>query len=133
MNGSDMRKLQTSSTPPLPKISAMFYDPIRLISPFILQLRNFFYKIYIEKYYKDIELRSKYILSWNKLIKEFCDSSGKTYVMRCAIWYQSLFGVCMIVRTHANGILTLFSTFMSFLSVCMSYHGVLTGLSNFKH
>ena len=23
-------------------------------------------------------------------------------VVRCAIWYQSLFGVCMVVRTHAN-------------------------------
>ena len=23
-------------------------------------------------------------------------------VMRRAIWYQSLFGVCMIVQTHAN-------------------------------
>ena len=47
-----------------------------------------------------------------------------TYVMRCAIWYQSLFGVWMIIRTHA------FSTFMPFLPVCISQHGVLTGLSN---
>ena len=23
-------------------------------------------------------------------------------VMRCAIWYQALFGVCMVVRTHAD-------------------------------
>ena len=23
-------------------------------------------------------------------------------VVRCAIWYQSLFGVCMVVRTYAN-------------------------------
>ena len=28
--------------------------------------------------------------------------------------------------------LTLFSTFLSFVSVCMSWHGVLTGLSNLK-
>ena len=25
-----------------------------------------------------------------------------TYVMCCAIWYQSLFGICMIVSTHSN-------------------------------
>ena len=24
------------------------------------------------------------------------------YVMRFAIWYQSLFGICLVVRTHAN-------------------------------
>ena len=24
------------------------------------------------------------------------------HVMRCAIWYQSPFGVCMIIQTHAN-------------------------------
>ena len=24
------------------------------------------------------------------------------YVMRCAIWYRSLFGVYMVVRTHEN-------------------------------
>ena len=24
------------------------------------------------------------------------------YAIRCAIWYQSLFGVCMVVQTHAN-------------------------------
>ena len=24
------------------------------------------------------------------------------YVMHCAIWDQSLFGVCMVVRTHTN-------------------------------
>ena len=28
--------------------------------------------------------------------------SKRLYVMRCAIWYQSLFGVCMIVRAHVN-------------------------------
>ena len=25
-----------------------------------------------------------------------------TYVLRCAIWYQSLFGVCIEVRVYAN-------------------------------
>ena len=30
------------------------------------------------------------------------------YVMLCAIWYQSLFGVCMVVRAHANAFFYLY-------------------------
>ena len=30
------------------------------------------------------------------------NSFGETYVIRCAILDQSLFGVCMVVRAHAN-------------------------------
>ena len=29
-------------------------------------------------------------------------SPNTIYAMHCAIWYQSLFGVCMVVGTHAN-------------------------------
>ena len=28
--------------------------------------------------------------------------NNKIYVMCCEIWYQSVFGVCMVVQTHAN-------------------------------
>lgn len=41
------------------------------------------------------------------------------FVMRCVIWYQSLFGVCIIVWTHTNAS-CFFFTFLLFLSACMS-------------
>ena len=49
--------------------------------------------------------------------------------MRCAIWCQSLFGICMVCLNACECMLTLFYTFMSFLSVCMIFQ---TGLSNVK-
>ena len=50
-----------------------------------------------------------------------------TYVKHCVIWYQSLFGVCMIDQMHAN---TFF--YLLFLSVFMSQYVVQMGLSNLK-
>ena len=41
--------------------------------------------------------------SLNTLKAFFKNASLNTlYVMRCAIWYQSLFGACMIVQTRTN-------------------------------
>ena len=83
----------------------MFYDPIGLISPIILQFRLIFLKIWTGKYDWDTELPSNFVTLWNKLIKElkvlegvpvsrhvlcqcgnknidvhgFCDSSGEAY------------------------------------------------------
>ena len=34
----------------------------------------------------------------SRLTKQCCN----IYLMHCAIWYQSLFGVCMEVRAYAN-------------------------------
>ena len=48
----------------------MFYDPIGLISPIILQFRLIFRKLCTGKYDWDIELPSTFVTSWNKLIKE---------------------------------------------------------------
>lgn len=52
------------------------------------------------------------------------------YVMSCVIWYQSLFGVFIIVGTHTDACQYFFFTFLLFLS--MSQHGILMGLSNVK-
>ena len=51
-----------------------------------------------------------------------------TYVMRCAIWYQSLFGVCMVVRMHTNAFFYLNVVFIRLHEL----DGILTGLSNVK-
>ena len=48
----------------------MFYDPIGLISPIILQFRLIFHKICAGKYNWDTELPSNFVTLWNKLIKE---------------------------------------------------------------
>ena len=83
----------------------MFYDPIGLISPIILQFRLSFYKICTGKYDWDTDVPSNFVTFWNKLFKElkvlegvpvsrhvlckcgnknidvhgFCDSSGVAY------------------------------------------------------
>ena len=49
--------------------------------------------------------------------------------MRYAIWCQSLFGICMVCLNACECMLTLFYTFMLFLSVCMTFQ---TGLCNVK-
>ena len=51
------------------RISAMFYDPIGLISPIILQFRLIFHKICTGKYDWDTELPSNFVTLWNELIK----------------------------------------------------------------
>ena len=52
------------------RISAMFYDPIGLISPIILQFRLIFHEICTSKYDWDTELPSNFVTLWIKLIKE---------------------------------------------------------------
>ena len=104
------------------RISAMFYDPIALISPIILQLRLIFYKFYIGKYDWDTELP---VTLRNKLIKEikvlegapvsrhvlckcenqnidvygFCDSSGEAYAACIYILSQCFHGVTVNLVT----------------------------------
>ena len=39
-------------------------------------------------------------LTW--FIRPAVTSISASYVIRCTILYQSLFGICMIVRTHPN-------------------------------
>ena len=34
--------------------------------------------------------------------KQVISSLQTAYVMHCTIWYQSLFGICMIVETNSN-------------------------------
>ena len=41
-----------------------------------------------------------------------------TYVMRCVIWYQSLFGIFMIVRTHTNACQRFFYLSLVSISLC---------------
>ena len=48
----------------------MFYDPIGLISPIILEFRLFFQKICTGKYDWDTELPLNFATLWNRLIKE---------------------------------------------------------------
>ena len=36
------------------------------------------------------------------------------YVMRCVIWYQSTFGICMIVQMYANAFF-----YLSVISICL--------------
>ena len=52
------------------RISVMFYDPVGLISPIILQFRLIFRKTCTGKYDWDPELPSNFVILWNKLIKE---------------------------------------------------------------
>ena len=104
------------------RISAMFYDPIALISPIILQLRLIFYKFYPGKYDWDTELP---VTLGNKLIKElkvlegvpvsrhvlckcgnqnidvygFCDSSGEAYAACIYILSQCFHGVTVNLVT----------------------------------
>ena len=51
------------------RIRTIFYDPIGLIYPIILQLRLIFHKICAGKYDWDTEPPSKFLPLWNKLIK----------------------------------------------------------------
>ena len=104
------------------RISAMFYDPIVLISPIILQLRLIFHKFYPGKYDWDTELP---VTLRNKLIKEikvlegapvsrhvlckcenqnidvygFCDSSGEAYAACIYILSQCFHGVTVNLVT----------------------------------
>ena len=52
------------------EISAMFYDPIGLTSPIILQFRLIFDKICTGKCDWDTELPSNFVTLWNELIEE---------------------------------------------------------------
>ena len=52
------------------QISAMFYDPVGLISSIILQFRLIFYKICTGKYDWDTDIPSNFVTFWNKLFKE---------------------------------------------------------------
>ena len=65
------------------RISAMFYDPIALISPIISQLRLIFHKFYPGKYDWDTELPLNFVTLRNKLIKELKVLEGVP-VSRCS-------------------------------------------------
>ena len=60
-------------------------------------------------------------------------STVSTYICEVSHDLVSVTIWCLYDRSNAcQCMLTLFSMFISFLSVCISQHGVLTGLSNFK-
>ena len=52
----------------MPKLIGMFFDPLCLISPFVLQLKLFFKKLCVSKHDWDSILSTEYIKKWYKFI-----------------------------------------------------------------
>ena len=50
-------------------ISAMFYDPLGMISPRTLQFRLIFHSLCLHKYNWDTELEPMHVEAWNKIIR----------------------------------------------------------------
>ena len=58
----------------IPKLIGMFFDPLCLISPFVLQLKLFLKKLCVSKYDWDSILSTEHIKKWYKFISVLMNS-----------------------------------------------------------
>ena len=58
----------------MPKLIGMFFDPLCLISPFVLQLKLFLKKLCVSKYDWDSILSTEHIKKWYKFISVLMNS-----------------------------------------------------------